>query len=441
MAVMAEPLACPGKCVFCPTYLDAPKSYLPESPAVIRARYCGFDPKKQIEKRISTLTTMGHPVNKIELIVMGGTFLAYPEDYQYKFIKSCYEALNQRESSSLEEAKTINETSVQRCVGLCIETRPDWCDEEQIKHMLDFGTTRVELGVQTIDDNIYGLVKRGHTVSDVVEATKLLKEYGLKVHYHLMPGLPGSNPDHDIALTKQIFEDQSFKPDGLKLYPTLVVAGTELEQWYKNFTYRPYSTDDLLNIMINIKSVVPGYVRISRVMRDIPTKFIVAGCKDLALRGSLKKRMEELNVKCHCIRCREYGHRSKQGWKFGEPSLKRIDYPASGGHEIFLTFEDENETIFGLLRLRINTDPNSKGHYATVREIHVYGSEVPIGVQGGIAIQHKGIGNNLFREAERIARDEFNAKNMAVISGVGARDYFRNEFGYELEDAYMVGNL
>ena len=440
MAVMAEPLACPGRCVFCPTYLEAPKSYTPDSPAVIRARHCGFDPGQQVEQRIKTLTSMGHPTNKIELIVMGGTFLAYPEDYQYKFIKACYDALNRQESSSLEEAKTLNETSEQRCVGLCIETRPDWCDESQIKHMLDFGTTRVEIGVQTIDDDIYKLVKRGHTVADVIKATRLLKEYGLKVHYHIMPGLPGSNPVHDIELARRLFEDQSFKPDGLKLYPTLVVAGTELEQWYNNDKYQPYSAEDLVKIMISIKSSVPGYVRISRVMRDIPTKFIVAGCKDLALRGSLKKRMEELNVKCHCIRCREYGHRAKDGWKLGEPNLKRIDYQASGGHEVFLTCEDENETIFGLLRLRINMDPNSRGHFATVREIHVYGHEVPVGIQGE-AIQHRGIGNRLFREAERIARDEFKANTLAVISGVGARDYFRNEFGYRLENAYMVGNL
>ena len=334
VAVMAEPIGCPGECVYCPTYAEAPKSYTPDSPAAMRAIRYNFEAKSQTAGRVAMLAEMGHPVDKIELIIMGGTFLAYPSDYQFQFIKDCYDALNGKPSNSLQEAKKNNEDSEHRCVGLCIETRPDWCGEQQILNMLEFGTTRVELGVQILDDDIYRLVKRGHTIADVVKATSLLRQYGLKVHYHWMPGLPGSSPEHDLELTGEMFTSDDFKPDGLKLYPTVVVAGTELENWYNNGTYQPYTMDELVKLMADIKSIVPGYVRISRVMRDLPTKFIVAGCRDLALRSTVRKHMDEIDSNCKCIRCREYGHRAKIGWKFGEPELKRLDYTAAGGNEI-----------------------------------------------------------------------------------------------------------
>ena len=441
VAVMGKPAGCPGNCIYCPTYPEAPQSYTPESPAVIRARSCNYEPGKQVGLRLKTLSAMGHPADKIELIIMGGTFLAYPEEYQHQFIKDCYDGLNGGKSSSLEEAKQINETTVHRCVGLCIETRPDWCQEHQIKKMLEFGTTRVELGVQTLDDHIYRQVRRGHTVDDVIKATKRLKEAGMKVYYHWMPGLPGSNPEHDLELSRQLFNDERFKPDGLKLYPTLVIAGTELAMWYRDNRYQPYTMDELVDLMAHIKSVVPNYVRISRVMRDIPTQFIIAGCKDLALRSSLKQRMSELNIRCSCIRCREYGHRLRDGWKVGGPHLRRIDYESSGGKEIFLSFEDERETLFGLLRLRIGTSMSADEKLAMVRELHVFGSEVPLGKQLDEAAQHKGLGGRLLKEAEKISQAEFQAKKIAVLSGVGARNYFRSEFGYRLEDAYMVKDL
>jgi elongator complex protein 3 len=441
VAVMAEPIGCPGECVYCPTYAEAPKSYTPDSPAAMRAIRYNFEAKSQTAGRVAMLAEMGHPVDKIELIIMGGTFLAYPSDYQFQFIKDCYDALNGKPSNSLQEAKKNNEDSEHRCVGLCIETRPDWCGEQQILNMLEFGTTRVELGVQILDDDIYRLVKRGHTIADVVKATSLLRQYGLKVHYHWMPGLPGSSPEHDLELTGEMFTSDDFKPDGLKLYPTVVVAGTELENWYNNGTYQPYTMDELVKLMADIKSIVPGYVRISRVMRDLPTKFIVAGCRDLALRSTVRKHMDEIDSNCKCIRCREYGHRAKIGWKFGEPKLKRLDYTAAGGNEIFLTMEDEQETIFGLLRLRINGSYPAKGYKAIVREIHVYGSAVSLGQRKTDAIQHQGLGGKLLQEAERISREEFHADKLAIISGVGARNYFRNEFGYELEGPYMVKKL
>jgi elongator complex protein 3 len=384
---------------------------------------------------------MGHPADKVELIVMGGTFLAYPKEYQYQFIKDCYDGLNGSESPSLEAAKQTNEMAEHRCVGLCIETRPDWCREEEVRRMLEFGTTRVELGVQTLDDDIYRLVKRGHNVTEVVRATKLLKDRGFKVYYHWMPGLPGSSPEHDLNLSRELFDNDNFRPDGLKLYPTLVIAGTELEKWYRDDRYQPYSMDELVDLMIGIKTKVPGYARIPRVMRDIPTKFIVAGCKDLALRSALKKRMEEIGVRCNCIRCREQGHRLRDGWKVGAPHLKRLDYEASGEREVFLSFEDEDETLFGLLRMRVSSSAVGDGDLTMVRELHVFGSEVPLGEKLAGAAQHRGLGGELLKEAERIARDEFQTRKIAIISGVGAREYFRSEWGYALDGAYMVKEL
>jgi elongator complex protein 3 len=256
-----------------------------------------------------------------------------------------------------------------------------------------------------------------------------------------MPGLPGSDVVHDLEQSSCLFSDSSFCPDGIKLYPTLVVAGTELEKWYLGGRYQPYSEDELTYLMMNIKTLVPQYVRIPRVMRDMPPQFIVAGCKDLALRSALKQKMEEAAVRCKCIRCREYGHRMRDGWRIGAPMLKRFDYEASGGKEIFLSFEDENGTLFGLLRLRFGGLVEGLDGVGMVRELHVFGSEVPLGEKHVDAAQHRGLGKELLVEAERISRSEFKASRMAVISGVGARDYFRNECGYQLEGFYMVKKL
>ncbi len=443
---MTQPMKCPGQCIYCPTYPATPQSYTPESPAVLRAKKCDFDARKQVELRLKVLSEMGHPTDKVELIVMGGTFLAYPEEYQYRFIKECYDGLNGEGSSTLEEAKRLNETAKRRCTGLCIETRPDWCRQEEIDRMLGFGTTRVELGVQTLDDEIYRLVRRGHRVEDVVKATAALREHGFKVHYHWMPGLPGSTPEADLALSRRLFDDPCFRPDGLKLYPTMVVGGTELERWYGDGRYQPYDENTMINLLCEIKSIVPKYVRISRLLRDIPPKFIVAGCKD-SLRGVVKQRMKQQAIECKCIRCREYGHRLQASWDIGEPKMVRMDYVASGGTEVFLSFEDETETLFGLLRMRIQSKPidklgpNTGRKSALIRELHVYGPEVPLSQQRLQAAQHKGLGKALLREAERIAGEEFQTRWMAVLSGTGAKEYYRTEFGYSSQGNYMVKQL
>ena len=446
LAVMTAPTSCPGKCIYCPTFPDSPQSYTPDSPAVLRAKLFDFDARRQVETRLGTFADMGHPTDKIELIIMGGTFLAQPVDYQYRFIKECYDGLNGVASATLEEAKRFNETAASRCTGLCIETRPDWCGKAEIERMLEFGATRVELGVQTLDDDIFRLVRRGHGVAEVVKATALLREHGFKVYYHWMPGLPGSTPEKDLEMSKLLFSDDRFKPDGLKLYPTMVVQGTELEKWHQTGRYQPYDNDTMIDLTVRIKSIVPKYVRISRVLRDIPSKFISGGLKD-SLRDIVKERMRQEGIECRCTRCREYGHRSLSDWEIGEPHIVRLDYDAAGDREVFLSFEDDKETLFGLLRLRIQSVPvpvlrqGKKGREAIVRELHVFGPEVPLSEKKSQAAQHKGLGKALLREAERIARDEFGSARMVILSGTGAKEYYRAELGYISQGNYMVKAL
>ena len=442
VAVMTGPAPCPGSCVYCPSFGATPTSYTPESPAVIRARATDYNPRRQIDVRLKTLTEMGHPVDKVELIIMGGTFLATAEDYQYSVIKDCYEALNGDTSATLAVAQELNETAARRCVGLCIETRPDVCGETEVRRMLDFGATRVELGVQTLDDDVYKKVERKHAVADVVRATRLLKRYGYKVYYHWMPGLPGSTPERDLELAGTLFSDPNFCPDGLKLYPTMVVEGSRLEEWYRAGNYTPYSDQIMLGLMADIKALVPGYVRIARVLRDIPSKFVVAGLRD-SVREKLRENMAQRGQECNCIRCREYGHRLKVGREIGEPILKRLDYTASGGHEIFLSFEDERGTLFGLLRLRLETEPPEMFGVATlalIRELHVFGPELALGTRQDGTAQHRGLGRILLAEAERVVRTEFGTQEIAILSGVGTRQYY-GEQGYVLRLGYMVKTL
>jgi elongator complex protein 3 len=445
VAVMTKPMGCPGHCIYCPTFTATPQSYTPESPAVLRAKSCDYDAFQQVELRLKTLEEMGHPTDKIELIIMGGTFPAAPPGYQYDFIKGCFDALNRVGSLNLEDAKRINETATHRCTGLCIETRPDFCTQAEINRMLEFGTTRVELGVQILSDRIYQTVQRGHTVEDVAKATALLRDHAIKVHYHWMPGLPGSTPEEDLRLSNLVFADPRFRPDGLKIYPTMVVEGTELEKWYREGKYTPYNDEVMMDLMARIKSIVPKYVRISRVLRDIPAKFIVGGLRD-SLRDPLRLRMEQMGLRCQCIRCREYGFRARDKQTIGQPQLTRLDYEASDGKEIFLSLEDAQETLFGLLRLRIQEKAPSSlgdtaGHkIALIRELHVFGPELALYSRQENAAQHKGYGKALLKEAERIAREEFSKTHMAVLSGVGAREYYRSE-GYKFQNVYMVKAL
>jgi len=441
VAVMAKPNPCPGNCVYCPSAAGAPRSYTEESPAVLRAAACGFDPHAQVRLRLDTLRSMGHPVDKVELIIMGGTFLAYPVDYQYEFVKACYDALNGGLSADLAGARELHDTARHHCVGLCVETRPDWCGEAEIRRLLEFGATRVELGVQTLDDRIHELTNRKHGVAEVVAATSRLRGYGFKVYYHWMPGLPGSTPELDLELTRRLFDEPQFRPDGLKLYPTLVVRGSELETWYRDGRFVPRTTAEMCDLLVGIKQLVPPYVRVARLMRDIPRKFIVAGCDDLALRSTIRDLMRERGLQCGCIRCREYGHRMRDGWPLTPPRLVRREYDTADGREVFLSWEDSSETLYALLRLSLVADGGAnRPGIATVRELHVYGPELALGERDSLAAQHRGLGAALLCEAERIASSEGRATSLRVLRGVGVRDYYRR-LGYRLEGAYMMRQL
>ncbi len=435
LTVITRPLnSCPYSCIYCPLETkNTPKSYTEKSPQVLRAQQVNWDPFQQIQVRVKAFEAMGHSTDKIELLVMGGTFSSYPPTYQYEFIKGCYDGMNGFVSPDLESAKKNNETAKNRCVGLCIENRPDWCTPKIIDRLLEFGCTRVELGVQLLDDKTYEITKRGHTIEDVVKGTQNLRDSSFKIGYHMMLGLPGSSPEKDLENFKLLFNDSRFRPDQLKIYPTFVVQGTELETLYKNGEYQPYDAEQIIELLIKIKQVIPRYTRIMKIMRDIPAEYIASSCKNSHLRDEVHKRMKEAGLKCQCIRCREAGHSLLKGKKINENRVElcRLDYEASNGKEIFLSLEDmENDILISLLRLRIPFKPfrpEINERTALIREIHTYGPAVPIGAKPDFELQHKGYGKMLLNEAERIAK-ELGMEKIVIISGVGAKPYF-----YKLE--------
>ncbi|MBW6440784.1 tRNA uridine(34) 5-carboxymethylaminomethyl modification radical SAM/GNAT enzyme Elp3 [Patescibacteria group bacterium] len=477
IAVLTKPYPCPGKCKFCPSEKDMPKSYLSNEPAVMRAVLTDFHPRKQVEARINSLMATGHKTDKIELIVMGGTFSYLPKRYQTWFIKECFKAcnkFNEKDNSKnksknllLESLQKENETSNHRIVGLTLETRPDYIDEKEILRMRKLGATRVELGVQTIYDDVFKLNARGHNSKEVITATKLLKEAGFKINYHMMPNLPGSNYKRDLKMFQELFSNPDFQPDMLKIYPCVVVKDAEIFKWWKTGKYKPYSDKKLVQLLCEIKKNIPYYVRITRLIRDIPSTSIVAGNKISNLRQTLEKRSVEENWKCKCIRCREVRNKNQEMQKLSFRAVRgkskiietakinnlklfRQGYNASNGKEIFLSFEDEKrQHIYSLLRLRINSGPQSlerKAYrlkpelQAIIREVHTYGQLVSIKSKNINHTQHTGLGKKLIQEAERITEKEFGLKKIAVISGVGVRDYYR-KLGYRLEDGYMVKKI
>lgn len=437
VAVMLKPRACKhGTCLYCPT-LDVPQSYTPKSPAVMRALLLNYDPFKQVQARLRAYKAMNHPTDKIELIIMGGTFLDYPIQYQNNFVKQCYSALNGKKSKSLEEAKKLNEKAGHRCVALCIETRPDVCNGKQVKKMLGFGCTRVELGVQMPDDKIYKKVKRGHTVRDVVEATARLREAGFKIGYHIMPGLPGSSKKKDTEMFKRIFEDSKFRPDQLKIYPCQVIKGAKLEKNYYNRKYAPYTEKETKEMVIKFLHLTPRYCRIMRVMREIPPDYLVAGTIRIDLRKEIEEelRKKEDKKKIVEIRFREIGLRRRYQEKIDDDLQLKITKYKADGDEYFLEIVNKQEILFALCRLRI--EENKK--HAIIRELHVYGQALKLGKRGRKGSQHKGLGKWLLGEAEKIVKEN-KIKELKIISGVGVREYYR-KLGYKLNGCYMEKSL
>jgi len=453
IAIMTKPLPCPGTCIYCPGQNSQPgekvaQSYTGREPAAMRSIHNNYDPFEQVQSRIRDLEAIGHTVDKIELICMGGTFLSTDLEYQHDFIKGALEGVIEQRVKSLEEAKKLAETSKRRVIGITIETRPDYCKEKHVDRMLYYGTTRVELGIQTVYDDIYDLVKRGHTTTDSIEAIRIAKDAGLKINAHIMPNLPGSNYSKDIEIFNTLYSNPSYRPDMLKIYPCLVIKGTELYDWWKNGKYEPYDTEELVELIANVKETLPSYVRIQRIMRDIPATLIQAGCKNSNLRQLVQERLKKSGGKCNCIRCREYGistrnqHIDKSSLE--EIKLYRQDYEASQGNEVFLSYENKKEGyLIGYLRLRKPSELAHRpelndGCTLIVREIKVVGEMVPKDLKPirFTQIQHRGFGKLLMKEAEKISREDFDAKKLAVISGIGARDWFYAS-GYKLDGVYV----
>ena len=452
VAVMPKPWGCPhGKCTYCPggPEVGVPRAYTGKEPAVMRALETNYDPHLQVTSRISQLEAIGHVADKVELILVGGTFPFMPRDYQENFVKRCLDALNGVAARSLDEAKSIAETAPRRNVGITIETRPDWSRRGHVDHMLGMGVTRVEIGVQTLYDDVYKKIHRDHTVADVIEATRTLKDSGLKVGYHMMLGLPGCDDRRDLAAFHRLFEDPDFKPDMLKIYPCLVTPGTQLYEDWKTGQYKPYSTEESARLIASAKEFIPGWVRIMRIQREIPADGISDGVKNGNLRQLVHDELTRRGVRCRCIRCREVGHAYLH--RNIEPApggvkLKRTSYEASGGTEEFFSFEDaEQDLLIGYLRLRIPGEaahrPEITGQNAgIVRELHVFGQTVPVGERLEGAFQHQGYGSRLLREAERVASEEHDRKKIVVISALGTKLYYAR-FGYKHDGPYVSKSL
>ncbi len=445
ISVLSKPYSCPGKCLYCPSEKGIPKSYLSNEPAVMRAILNAFDPWKQVSMRLKALEANGHTTDKIELIVLGGTWSVYDHQYQSWFIKRCFDACNQfnnkkKASTTLAKAQTKNEKAKHRIIGLCLETRPDQIDEREVIQMRKLGCTRVQLGVQAIDDQILTINKRGHDTERTVEATKLLKQTGFKIDYHMMPNLAGSTLAKDHAMYKKLFTSPDFQPDQIKIYPTIVNKNAPLYRWWQQGKWQPYSNKQLLNLLIKLKQATPYYVRITRLIRDIPSESISAGNKITNLRQLVQMEMRKEKLVCHCTRCREA---RGQTANLRQAKLFINQYKASDGTEYFISYENKQRTIlYAFTRLRINNDPNNfipeLKNAALIRELHTYGKLIPLKTKSK-GVQHEGFGKRLMIEAEKIAKKN-KLKKIAVISGIGVREYYQ-KLEYHLEGTYMVKNI
>lgn len=437
ITVLTKPYYCPGRCVYCPTEARMPKSYLANEPGAARALRHEFDPYRQVQSRLESLRVNGHNTDKCELIVLGGTWSVYPKKYQTWFIQRCFDAFNEESSISLKEAKKKNEIAPNRVIGMTLETRPDHMTYAEAKRLRWLGCTRVQLGVQSTDQAVLDLTKRDQRNEDVIQATRILKEAGFKISHHYMQALPGATPESDLQTIRDAFYTPDYQPDHVKIYPTVVIKTSVLFRWWKEGKYTPYTEEQLIQLLVDIKKIIPEWVRIERLIRDIPSESIHAGNK----KTNLRQLMQNQGVECRCIRCREP--------QYAETTMSEVDlvvreYNASGGKEYFMSYESKDQkTLYAFTRLRLQS---LKTHWipvlqdaAIIREIHTYGKVKAIDSGEG-NVQHMGMGRRLVAEAERIAKEN-GFKKMAVIAGVGVREYFRKKCGYELEGEYMVKPL
>lgn len=441
LTVLLKPYPCPGHCLYCPDQAGVPKSYLNDEPAVLRAEKLDFDPARQVDYRLKVFKMMGHRVSKIELIILGGTFSFYPRSYRCQFLKTCFETCNQTFSPTLSAAQRKNESADRRIVGLTIETRPDLLDKEEIIFLRKLGVTRVEVGVQSLDPAVLRLNRRGHGLKAVFQATRLLRDNGFKVCYHLMPGLPGSTLAKEKPNFVRVFTDPRLRPDFLKIYPCVVVKDSPLFDYWQQGKFTPWDDQTLVDLLTILKQKVPPYVRINRLGRDIPLGNIVAGFHFSHIRELVKNNLDALGKRCRCLRCREIRGETDC---LAHLKLKKISYQTLGGREIFLEFVDNADRLYASLRLRLPQKKDNQAVFsvlkeaALIRELHTYGRSLAVGEKAPVS-QHQGLGERLLRAAEKIARAH-NYPQIAVISGVGVRDYYRR-FGYRLSQTYLVKKL
>ncbi len=440
VTVLTKPYPCPGKCIFCPTDVRMPKSYLPDEPGARRALDHAFDPYDQVQARIEALEAVGHPTDKIELLILGGTWSAYRRDYQEWFVRRCFDALNGIQFAELQAAQDYNETTVHRNVGLVIETRPDHVDRGEIHWLRHLGVTKVQMGAQSLDDRLLALNQRGHTLEETHQATALLRAAGFKVVLHWMPNLLGATPDSDRDDFARLW--QGLCPDEIKIYPTQLLANAELYQYWLRGEYRPYTTQELIDLIADVKPGIPRYCRVNRVIRDIPSTNVVEGNKRTSLRQDVHKELRRRGTACQCIRCREV---RKQKVAFEAVRLEDLEYSAGFAQEHFLSFVTPEDRLAGFLRLSLpgegspdTTLADLKGA-AIIREVHVYGQSLPVGAAPNGAAQHAGLGTELIHQAERLARAH-GFRSLAVIAAVGTRRYYL-ERGFRRGELYMVKPL
>lgn len=440
VTVLTKPYPCPGKCVFCPTDVRMPKSYLPDEPGARRALDHNFDPYDQVAARLEALRAVGHPTDKIELLILGGTWSAYRRDYQEWFIRRCFDALNRRPAESLEQAQAWNETAAHRNVGLVVETRPDHVDPEELRWLRRLGVTKVQMGAQSLDDRILALNQRGHTLQDTRQAVALLRRFGFKIVLHWMPNLLGATLESDRADFARLWE--GLCPDEIKIYPTQLLANAELYHYWLRGEYQPYTTQELIDLIATIKPTIPRYCRVNRVVRDIPSTNVVEGNKRTSLRQDVHAELRRRGMRCQCIRCREVRQKEVNP---GQLRLESLEYEPQGAREIFLSFTTPDDLLAGFLRLSL---PHSDGvetgvpdlaHAALIREVHVYGQSLPVGAEKNGAAQHSGLGTLLLEHAAEVAK-RYGFRRLAVIAAVGTRQYYLNR-GFQRGELYLVRDL
>ncbi len=447
VAVLTEPYPCPGTCIFCPEQHNAPKSYLDGEPGVLRAIQNDYDPYAQTRTRIEALNAIGHATDKVELLILGGTWSFYPLDYREFFLRRCFDAMNETESATLNEALQRNESASHRNVGLVVETRPDWITPEEILQLRHQAVTKVQLGVQSCDDHILALNRRGHTLDDVRRAVRLLRLAGLKIVLHWMPNLYGATPESDLEDFARLWNDPGLRPDEIKIYPTALLEGTDLYRLWEQGQYQPYSEEALIDLLMRCKTLMPPYSRINRLMRDIPAQYIVAGTTKSNLRQLVQAQMRAHGLACQCIRCREVRGKEIAVGQLQATKELRLDvvsYPTDATQEHFLQYLTPAGNLAGFLRLSLPTAPRDVlpipeiREAAMVRELHIYGPAQALGQRGGAA-QHRGLGTQLLDAAADIAR-RAGFKTLAVIAAVGTRSYYR-ERGFTAGDLYPIRRL